>query len=351
VDRRFINEVHRARHAGFTPDEIFYTGEAASLTDYQSLVADGTRVNCTSIDQIRLLGATGTATTCSIRINPGEGHGGNTKTNTGGPSSKHGIYLDQIQEAMQVAQRFGIKIDGIHSHIGSGGDSIDEWLRIKDITLDLASSFPDLAFVNLGGGLPVVYNEATEWPIDTVAWGAALTQSMKNLSSRLGRSIQLQIEPGRYLVAHSGTLLATAQAVKQTPRYRFVIVNTGLNHNPRPAMYGSFHPIRFIPHDGRSPGQTHGYIIAGYLCESGDVFTVANDGSGVLAPRPFPEICVGDMMVMSCIGAYSHAMKNDYNSMNFPASVLVKTDGGIQVIERRGTLQDVMRRELEAYNP
>jgi diaminopimelate decarboxylase len=114
-------------------------------------------------------------------------------------------------------------------------------------------------------------------------------------------------------------------------------------------MYGSYHPIRFIAQDGRAPGVVHGYVVAGYLCESGDVFTVAGDGSGKLAPRPFPELAVGDLMVMSCVGAYSHAMKTDYNSMNFPASVLVRSDGSVQVIERRGTLDDVMRRELEVF--
>jgi diaminopimelate decarboxylase len=77
---------------------------------------------------------------------------------------------------------------------------------------------------------------------------------------------------------------------------------------------------------------------------------VKNDGSGILEPREFEEVCVGDLMVMGCVGAYSHAMKSDYNSMNMPASVLIAADGSERVIERRGTLQDVMRRELETYS-
>ncbi|MGD0036408.1 MAG: diaminopimelate decarboxylase, partial [Bacteroidota bacterium] len=242
VDASSINEVRRAKLAGFAPNAIFYTGEGASYNVYAELVADGICVNCTSIDQIRLLGTVPGASRCSIRINPGQGHGANDKTNTGGPSSKHGIYIDQIEDAKAVAASVCIRIIGIHSHIGSGGDSIDEWLRIKEITLGLVESFPDLEFVNLGGGLPVVYNSATEWPVDITAWGTSLSTRMAGLSSHLGREIQLQIEPGRYLVAHCGTLLARAQAVKQTPKYRFVIVDTGLNHNPRPAMYGSYHP-------------------------------------------------------------------------------------------------------------
>ena len=346
IDASSINEFRRARLAGFAASEIFYTGEGASESVYAELVVEGAVINCTSIDQIKLLGRVDSSSVCSLRINPGEGHGASNKTNTGGPSSKHGIYRDQIEEAKSVAKQAGLKIVGIHTHIGSGGDSIDEWLRIKDMTLELASSFEDLTFVNLGGGLPVVYNAATEWCINLTDWGAALSQSMAALSDRLQRSIELQIEPGRYLVAHSGTLLATVQAVKHTPKYRFVVVNTGLNHNIRPAMYGSFHPIRFVTRNRDVPDQVYGYVVAGYLCESGDVFTVSGDGT--LAPRPFAEVEAGDLMVMGCVGAYSHAMKSDYNSMNLPASVLVCSDGTARVIERRGTLDDVMRRELDA---
>jgi diaminopimelate decarboxylase len=288
-------------------------------------------------------------TICSIRVNPGEGNGETNKTNTGGPSSKHGIYFDQVGEAKTVAQGAGLQIVGVHAHIGSGGHEIGPWLRIKDLTLEIASTFPDLQFVNLGGGLPVVYNEVTEKPLPVSEWGSDLSESMVKFSRNMGREITLQIEPGRYVVAHSGTLLADVQAVKSTPKYQFVIVNTGLNHNIRPSMYGSYHPIRFARRMARPIGKKHAYVVAGYLCESGDVFTVRGDGSGILEPREYEELYVGDLMVMGCVGAYSHAMKSDYNSMNMPASVLIAADGSERVIERRGTLQDVMRRELEVY--
>jgi diaminopimelate decarboxylase len=349
IDASSLNEVLRALRAGFLPQEIYYTGEGATFAVYQELVQRGVLINCTSIDQIRLLGTVPGRTICSIRVNPGEGNGETNKTNTGGPSSKHGIYFDQVGEAKTVAQGAGLQIVGVHAHIGSGGHEIGPWLRIKDLTLEIASTFPDLQFVNLGGGLPVVYNEVTEKPLPVSEWGSDLSESMVKFSRNMGREITLQIEPGRYVVAHSGTLLADVQAVKSTPKYQFVIVNTGLNHNIRPSMYGSYHPIRFARRMARPIGKKHAYVVAGYLCESGDVFTVRGDGSGILEPREYEELYVGDLMVMGCVGAYSHAMKSDYNSMNMPASVLIAADGSERVIERRGTLQDVMRRELEVY--
>lgn len=349
IDASSLNEVLRALRAGFLPQEVYYTGEGATFAAYEELVQRGVLINCTSIDQIRLLGTVPGSTVCSIRVNPGEGNGETNKTNTGGPSSKHGIYFDQVDEAKAVAQSAGLRIIGVHAHIGSGGHDIAPWLRIKDLTLEIASTFPDLQFVNFGGGLPVVYNEATQKPMPVGEWGKALSEGMAAFSQKMGREITLQIEPGRYVVAHSGTLLAEVQAIKSTPGYRFVIVNTGLNHNIRPSMYGSFHPIRFVRRNASASRERHAYVVAGYLCESGDVFTVKDDGSSILEPREFEELSVGDVMVMGCVGAYSHAMKSDYNSMNMPASVLVATDGSAKVIERRGTLNDIMQRELEVY--
>ena len=89
------------------------------------------------------------------------------------------------------------------------------------------------------------------------------------------------------------------------------------------------------------------YVVAGYLCESGDVFTVKSDGT--LAPRKFPQLQLGDIMVMRNVGAYSHSMKSSYNSMNYPPSLLLQSDGSVRVIERRGTLEDIIRREVESY--
>ena len=171
IDASSRNEVERALRAGFLPEEIYYTGEGAEHSVYKFLVKEGVLINCTSIDQIRLLGTVPQRTVCSIRVNPGEGDGATNEINTGGPSSKHGIYLDQIDEAKAVAKSFGIKIIGVHSHIGSGSASIRPWLRIKDTTLQIAKGFADLRFINLGGGLPVVYDDKRDKPMPVAAWG------------------------------------------------------------------------------------------------------------------------------------------------------------------------------------
>lgn len=345
IDAVSINEVKRAQRAGYNADEILYTGEGASQLAFEELLGKGILINCSSIDQIRLIGKIKKGSSCSIRINPGEGHGATTKTNTGGPSSKHGIYYDQMDEVKKVLKEYDLKLVGIHSHIGSESN-LDHWLRIKDLTLNIAKQFDDIDFVDLGGGIPVVYKE-TDKPMPLNEWGEKLTESFNNFSKEYGKDIQLQIEPGRFIVASSGSLISEIQNIKHTPDYNFVIVNTGLNHNPRPSMYGSYHPISFIGAEERKMDGEKSYVIGGNLCESGDVFTVEADGT--LAPRKFPNLQIGDLMIMGMIGAYSYSMKSEYNSMNLPASVLVDIDGNEKIIERRGTVDDIMRREMDAY--
>ena len=192
IDASSINEVHRALRAGFNPSEIYYTGEGATKDVYRYLVQHGILINCTSMDQLRLLGSVNDGRSplcCSVRVNPGEGHGETTKTNTGGPSSKHGIYFDQIEEAKALALELGISLIGVHSHIGSG-TNLGHWLRIKDKTLEIARGFPDLQFVNLGGGLPVVYNSASDSRMPLEDWGSALSVSMQKFSKDLGKDIR-----------------------------------------------------------------------------------------------------------------------------------------------------------------
>lgn len=346
IDAVSFNEVERALLAGFTPEQILYTGEGASRHVFEQLLEKQILINCSSIDQMRLIGAIKPGSRCSIRINPGEGHGHSNKVNTGGPASKHGIYFDQMKEVNEVITDFSLQLVGIHAHIGSGTD-LNHWLRINDKVYDIAVQFPNLEFIDLGGGLPVVYNPEADKPMPLKEWGSALSVGFTNFCKRYGKDLQLQIEPGRFLVAESGHLVAEVQTIKSTPDYTFVMVNTGLNHNPRPAMYGSYHPINFVSGDGRTLTGSEKYVIAGYLCESGDIFTVDKDG--VPQPRNFPKLQLGDLMVMGNVGAYSHSMKSEYNSMNLPISLLLEESGNIRVIERRGTLDDIMRREREAF--
>lgn len=346
IDASSLNEAKRALLAGYSPNTIQFTGESSSQAVFTELMELGVGINCSSLDQMRLIGELFPGARVSFRLNPGEGHGANNKVNTGGPASKHGIYIDQLDDVRRITREYDLRIHGVHAHIGSGTD-LEHWLRIKDITLSVAKKFDEISFVNLGGGLPVVYNPATELPMPLTQWGDRLSESMLKYCQECGRDIRLEIEPGRFVVAESGFLISEIQNIKRTPSYQFAILNTGFNHNPRPAMYGSYHPIEIVSGDSRDLRGSEEYVIGGYLCESGDLFTRSETGE--LLPRLFPKLQVRDLAIMGLVGAYSHPMKSDYNSMNLPASILIDTSGAARVIERRGTLEDIIRREIEVF--
>ena len=166
-----------------------------------------------------------------------------------------------------------------------------------------------------------------------------------------GRPVALEIEPGRYPVAGSCILVARVTDVKDTrtnekgPGQRFVMVDAGFNDLVRPAMYGSYHHISMVAASGNAPIEarsSEAVVVAGPLCESGDVFT--RDDQELLVPRDLPSPQPGDLLVLHDAGAYGYAMSSNYVSLGRAPQVAFD-DGAVTLISRRETLDDVLRAE------
>ena len=155
----------------------------------------------------------------------------------------------------------------------------------------------------------------------------------------------LEIEPGRYLVAESGALLTEVRAIKSQGSQRFTLVDAGFNDLMRPAMYGAHHGMSLIAGSNTPPISQRPLretVVAGPLCESGDVFTQAE--GGVVLTRALPEAQVGDLLVIHDAGAYGASMSSNYNTRGLAAEVLV--DGGAQrLIRRRQTVAELLALE------
>ncbi|MDR2330903.1 MAG: diaminopimelate decarboxylase, partial [Comamonas sp.] len=159
----------------------------------------------------------------------------------------------------------------------------------------------------------------------------------------VGHHLGLELEPGRYLVAESGVLLGTVRATKNAGSNHFVLVDTGFNELMRPSMYGSYHGMHVQRRGvGVLPAQGDA-VVAGPLCESGDVFTQGE--SGVVLPRPLGDAQVGDLLVIHDTGAYGASMSSNYNSRPLAAEVLVE-DGKARLIRRRQTVDELLALEL-----
>jgi diaminopimelate decarboxylase len=274
IDAVSPGEIHAALMAGYNPSQILYTMNNGTREEIEYGVRRGVMINVDSLSQLRFLGEKHPGSRICVRINPNIGAGHHDHCITGGPESKFGIDYTKVDRIKEIAGQFDLSIQGVHQHIGSGILQPEKFIEAMDVLLETAKYFDDLLFVDFGGGIGVPYQE-DEQRIDIKVLGDKISEEFEKFCSDYGKGLKLIIEPGRYLVAESGFLLATVTSVKEGERHRFVGINTGFNHLVRPAMYGSYHPIlNAVNVDGKRLPQT----IAGNLCESGDTFTRNEEG-------------------------------------------------------------------------
>jgi diaminopimelate decarboxylase len=278
----------------------------------------------------------------TLRVNPGFGHGHSRKTNTGGEHSKHGIWHEELEACVARAQRHGLRVTGVHVHIGSGAD-MEHLAGVARACCAFARRVgPSITAISAGGGLPTPYrNEDAE--VDVDAYFRIWDAERQRLAAEFGHPVRLEIEPGRYLVAESGWLVAEIRAVKREGANRFYLLDAGFNALARPILYGAYHPMAIVPADGgTTPRPLNDVVVGGPLCESGDIFT--QDDGGVVRTESLPEAGVGDQLVIGCTGADGFVMASNYNGKPRPAEVLVR-GGKAYLVRARETLDDLMRGE------
>ncbi|MFW0766864.1 diaminopimelate decarboxylase [Trabulsiella odontotermitis] len=348
VDSVSLGEIERALVAGFDPktrpDDIVFTADVLD-NETQARVAElGIPVNAGSVDMLEQLGAASPGHRVWLRINPGFGHGHSQKTNTGGENSKHGIWHSDLPLALAAIQRYQLKLVGIHMHIGSGVDYAHLEQVCGAMVEQVLAFGQDLDAISAGGGLSIPYREGDE-TIDTQHYYGLWNAAREKIAKHLGHPVKLEIEPGRFLVAEAGVLVAQVRSVKTMGRRHFVLIDAGFNDLMRPAMYGSYHHISALPADGRDLRHAPliDTVVAGPLCESGDVFTQQEGGK--VETRPLPAVVPGDYLVLHDTGAYGASMSSNYNSRPLLPEVLF--DGGkARLIRRRQTIQELMALEL-----
>jgi diaminopimelate decarboxylase len=343
VDAVSLGEIERAKRAGYVAGnasgaaDVVFTADLFDRPTLERVVSDGIEVNAGSIDMLRQLGERSPGHRVWLRLNPGFGHGHSNKTNTGGENSKHGIWFEQLQDAMALVRQYSLTLVGLHMHIGSGVD-YGHLERVCGAMVDLCRNLgADLEAISAGGGLSVPYRQGEE-EIEPAHYFSLWDAARREVEAHVGHAVRLEIEPGRYLAADSGVLVSEVRAVKTMGRNRFVLVDAGFSELARPAMYGSYHHITAIPERAK----TLPTIVAGPLCESGDVFTQTE--TGTVLPRDLPEVAVGEHLVFHGAGAYGATMSSNYNSRLYVPEVLVD-ETGARLIRRRQTLDELLALE------
>ena len=353
IDAVSGNEVLRAERAGFAmgpePPVVLLTADVFRDNAIDVVLSRRVLPNLGSAGQIDELAGAGYRGPIGLRVNPGFGHGHVSACDTGGPSSKHGLWIDDLTGVADRARRAGLRPVLLHAHVGSGPE-LEEFERNASRLLEVfARLLPDLTEcvgVNFGGGIPHRYDDAA-WRPDLSALSRTLERARSELSSLAGRPIRVEIEPGRFLVAPAGTLLTRVRDLKRTRDNEkgrgmvFALVDAGFCDLVRPAMYGSYHRIEVL---SETPGPVEPIAVAGPLCESGDLFT--RDAEELVRPRPLPRPRPGDLLLVRDAGAYGAVMSSNYNSVGRAPQVWWE-DGRAVLMSRRETIDDLLRTECE----
>ena len=271
----------------------------------------------------------------ALRVNPDVFAETHPYISTGLREHKFGIDIKLARSVYQLAKqsRFLDPV-GISVHIGSQIQTAEPFgaalEAVANLIRELETDGIRIKFVDAGGGLGIDYLPSSS-SFDPVAamgkYAAALERSL------VGLEVRLLLEPGRFLVAQSGALLARVLNVKRNGAKTFVITDAGMNDLIRPALYQAYHEIVPVIRD---PDSKPAIVdIVGPVCETGDFF--ARD-------RSLPEVKEGDLVAILDAGAYGMSLGSNYNTRPRPAEVLVEGKRA-RLIRRRETIRDLTRQE------
>jgi diaminopimelate decarboxylase len=338
-------EIFLARRGGFTPDAIWFTCSNVSDEDLRAIDDPRIVINVNSMSEIDRVLAHDLPNPIALRINPDLGAGHHADVVTAGGGVKFGIDLAEVRDARMMVEDAGRAIVGLHAHIGSGVDSPAPLLASARVLLDLSPDFAKLSFINFGGGIAVPYEPGQQpFPLDD--YGAELERLAGG--TLRARGLAAILEPGRYVVAESGLLLARVTSRRISAGTYWVGVDSGFNHLARPSKYGSYHHIVNASRGSEASLREtfdgsqldDDVVVAGNICESGDVFTRRPDGTPVT--RRIARTQVGDLLAFCDTGAYGFSMASHYNARLLPPEVLV--DGGeATLIRERQSLEDLVK--------
>jgi diaminopimelate decarboxylase/aspartate kinase len=295
-------EVQKALDAGCSTERVLFTPNFAPRRDYEAGISQGVTVTLDSLHPLENWAELFADVPVFLRLDPGQGRGHHEFVMTAGSRSKFGIAPNDVERAAELVTACGARVVGLHAHAGSGVLGSEGWSHTAGFLRDAAGLFGEVRTLNLGGGLGVV-EKPGQTPLDLHELNASLHEFKDG-----GDDFELWIEPGRFLVARAGVLLARVTQVKRKAEGTWIGVETGMNSLIRPALYGAYHEIVNLSRLD-APRNEIAHVV-GPICESGDTLGYA---------RSLPRTSEGDVLLIATAGAYGRAMSSHYNSRE-PAS-------------------------------
>ena len=361
LDCSSLDEAARAHAAGIPYGRMMLTTQevasGAERAELEEMIKAGLKYNVCSMLQFQLIAGFAQKNTIdlSIRVHPGAAGGGESTTrDTGSEYSCFGVHLNDVPKVKAMADEQGIRFTQVHVHIGSGGDP-EKWRENIDRELGFVRDyFPDAVTVSFGGGLKVARMPG-EKQADIASLGAYAKQRIEEFKAATGRELQMEVEPGTFVVANSGHIVTRIIDKKLTNEMNFLIVDGGMELLTRPLLYGSEHPIAIVRQDGTLLSSEYDQMpaaglksfgIVGRCCESGD--SVRLDKEGNIVPVLITEPEIGDFIVIGGTGAYSESMSpENYNSHRKPGAVMKTRSGELVLIRKKQVREQLVQNELD----
>lgn len=324
-------ELKRALKAGIDPKKIVFSGVGKTPEEIEfALRADILMFNVESLEELETLGEIakklGKRAPFALRINPDIDPQTHPYIATGLKRSKFGIPEEFVIKAYKKAKENPYLYPiGIDAHIGSQITSISPFVsalsHLKKIWEELISLGFELKYLDIGGGLGIVYeNEEPPLPQE---YAEAIIKEGKDLKATI------ILEPGRVIVGNAGILVTKVLYTKENILKKFVIVDAAMNDLIRPAFYQAYHKI--IPVEEKYE-EFEVVDVVGPICESSDFFA---------KERKLPKVKKGDFLAIMSAGAYGFVMSSNYNSRPRPPEVLVDEDK-YYIIRKRETIEDLL---------
>jgi diaminopimelate decarboxylase/aspartate kinase len=297
-----------AQVPGLSPARILFTPNFAPRAEYEFGFGQGVRVTLDNLYPLKAWPKTFAGRDIFVRVDPGTGRGHHHHVRTAGEHSKFGVPLSEMAELASLAQAGNARVVGLHAHTGSGILDIANWTETGALLAQLAAHFPHVHVVDLGGGIGVP-EQLGQSGIDLAALDAGVAQLVRRFPH-----IEFWMEPGRFLVAKAGVLVATVTQLKGKGETRYVGISTGMNSLIRPALYGAHHDIRNLTR--LEQPLTDKVTIVGPICETAD--QLGTD-------RWLPPSEEGDVLLIANCGAYGYAMASHYNRRPPAAEFVIAT--------------------------
>ncbi|MDX1766056.1 MAG: hypothetical protein R3313_03845 [Candidatus Saccharimonadales bacterium] len=328
IDASSEFEAQAAIDAGIDPQKILLTAQQLPR-DIKWIGDSGVHFTATSLHQLRRYGEAYPNSKVSIRLNTGLGSGANHRLTTGGIEVGFGIWFhsdsdNRDHQIHEIAKKFGLEIERVHIHIGTGSDPAI-WEQLMIAGIKALDHFPDATVLNLGGGFKVAYMNG-DHQADLTAIGNVAAKHLNDFEAATGRKIKLEVEPGRYLTARAGSLISTIIDHSDTGERgdEFLKLDSGMTEFARTAMYGSQHPLVVVHRRPNRTQEEAKYVVIGHCCESSDLFTSKRNDPETIEPRPLLNARIGDYMVLEMAGAYCASMSmKGYNSFPLAKELMI----------------------------